>query len=102
VGGGPSSGTVDLQVGVTAPSGAQDLAIRVLDASRQEWAGSSGPTRRPCGFRSKSSASTNPVEATATRRTDGPTETVVRVPFGVPDPIVDDGTFATFTMEPGR
>ena len=102
--GGPASGSVDIAVGVTAPAGASDLAVRVLDASRIEWAGVERPDattlRVPLG---KPGIHEILVEATATVGGRAVrTETVVRVPFGVAGPIVDDGEFAAFTMEPGR
>lgn len=104
VGGVPSSGSVELTFQLTAPAGASDLAVRVLDASRTEWAGvertDATTLRVPLG---KPGIHEILVEATATVGGRAVrTETVVRVPFGVADPIVDDGEFAVFTMEPGR
>jgi hypothetical protein len=104
VGGGPPSGAVDLTVGLTAPPGTADITIRVLDASRTEWAGVERPDattlRVPLG---RPGIHEILIEATATVGGRAVrTETVVRVPFGVADPIADDGTFATFDLEPGR
>lgn len=104
VGANPSSGSVDLAIGLTAPAGATNLTLRVLDASRNEWTGverpDAGTLRVPivgAGIQEILIEATATIDGRAVR-----TETVVRVPFGVADPIVDDGTHATFAMEPRR
>ena len=104
IGGDLASGSVDLTFGLVAPADAADVAVRVLDASRVEWPGverlDATTLRVPIG---KPGVHEILIEATATL--DGRavrTETVVRVPFGVPEPIVDDGEIAVFAMEPRR
>jgi hypothetical protein len=97
-------GTVDLKVGVAVPASAADLEVLVLDATRSPWPGvervDASTLRIPVG---KAGIHEILIEATATicgRAVR--TETALRVPFGVADPIVDDGEVAVFAMEPAR
>ena len=97
-------GTVDLEVGVAVPASAADVEVLVLDSTRSPWPGvervDATTLRVPLG---KPGIHEILIRARATvhGRTLS-TETAIRVPFGVADPIVDDGEVALFAMEPRR
>ena len=96
--------SVDLKVRLAVPASVVDVEMFILDATRTPWPGvervDATTLRVPLDEPGVHEIVIQAI-ATVNGRTLR-TETALRVPFGVADPIVEDGEYAVFSMEPRR